>query len=67
MKVYIEQEKESNLIENHARMPGGNGHLPGAMKLNEVAMVGSHNAGCSKVFTLFLFFRLIVGSTLNRE
>lgn len=30
-------------------MPGGNGHLPGIIKLNEIAMVGSHNAGCSKV------------------
>jgi len=33
-------------------MPGGNGHLPGFLKLNEVALVGSHNSGCSKVTEL---------------
>lgn len=43
---------KKNRISHHpfgAILPGGNGHLPGNLKVSEICYVGSHNSGCSKV------------------
>lgn len=39
---------------DHLPLKGGNGHLPAHMQLGHVAMVGSHNAACSKVSINYL-------------
>lgn len=31
-------------------MPGGNGHLPGWLKVDQIIYVGSHNAAVSKAY-----------------
>ncbi|KAM3130132.1 hypothetical protein pb186bvf_017735 [Paramecium bursaria] len=32
------------------KLPGGNGHLPGSMRLHHLCMVASHNSGCAKQY-----------------
>ena len=57
-------------MSKQIKLPGGNGHLPENLYLNDIAYVGAHNAGCVSVIIYIISFihtnRNMVGSIINR-